>query len=141
MDKELVAHIVELVKKELAISADAGAASSAIGMLRLELVVHQCLMEIGRQAVQGLVQEAGTGYQGRRVKRGKVVYRFKGNRPKTVHGLYVGQSRWSAPTTTPPVAERRGYRWMSSWGLATGRPPPASTIWPNSLARCHTKGA
>ena len=37
MDKELVAHIVELVKKELAISADAGAASSAIGMLRLEL--------------------------------------------------------------------------------------------------------
>ena len=104
MDKELVAHIVELVKKELAISADAGAASSAIGMLRLELVVHQCLMEIGRQAVQGLVQEAGTGYQGRRVERGKVVYRFKGNRPKTVHGLYG------------PVTVERAYYYATGSG-------------------------
>ena len=104
MDKELVDHIVELVKKELAISADAGAASSAIGMLRLELVVHQCLMEIGRQAVQGLVQEAGTGYQGRRVKRGKVVYRFKGNRPKTVHGLYG------------PVTVERAYYYATGSG-------------------------
>ena len=42
MDKELVAHIVELVKMELRNSADADVASSATGMLRLELVVHQC---------------------------------------------------------------------------------------------------
>ena len=63
MDKELVAHIVELVKMELRNSADADVASSATGMLRLELVVHQCLMEMGRQVVQDLAQQAGTGYQ------------------------------------------------------------------------------
>ena len=61
MDKELVAHIVELVKMELRNSADADVASSATGMLRLELVVHQCLMEMGRQVVQDLAQQAGTG--------------------------------------------------------------------------------
>ena len=62
MDKELVAHIVELVKMELRNSADADVASSATGMLRLELVVHQCLMEMGRQVVQDMAQQAGTGY-------------------------------------------------------------------------------
>ena len=78
MDKELVAHIVELVKMELRNSADADVASSATGMLRLELVVHQCLMEMGRQVVQDMAQQAGTGYQGRRVKRGKVVFSVQG---------------------------------------------------------------
>ena len=59
MDKELVAHIVELVKMELRNSADADVASSATGMLRLELVVHQCLMEMGRQVVHsGTVESA-----------------------------------------------------------------------------------
>ena len=57
-------------------------------MLRLELLVHEYLIRLGRETVQSLATEAGTGYQGPRVKRGKVVYRFKGNRPKTVHGLY-----------------------------------------------------
>ena len=137
MDKELVAHIVELVKMELRNSADV--ASSATGMLRLELVVHQCLMEMGRQVVQDLAQQAGTGYQGRRVKRGKVVFRFKGIAPRRCTGC-MGRSRWSAPTTMPAVAERRGCRWMSSWGSETGRPPPASTIWPSSRARDHIKG-
>ena len=104
MDKELVAHIVELVKMELRNSADADVASSATGMLRLELVVHQCLMEMGRQVVQDLAQQAGTGYQGRRVKRGKVVFRFKGNRAKTVHGLYG------------PVTVERAYYYASGSG-------------------------
>ena len=104
MDKELVAHIVELVKMELRNSADADVASSATGMLRLELVVHQCLMEMGRQVVQDLTQQAGTGYQGRRVKRGKVVFRFKGNRAKTVHGLYG------------PVTVERAYYYASGSG-------------------------
>ena len=107
---------------ELRNSADADVVSSATGMLRLELVVHQCLMEMGRQVVQDLAQQAGTGYQGRRVKRGKVVFRFKGNRAKTVHGLY-GPVTVDAPTTTPAVAERRGCRWMSSWGSETGSAP------------------
>ena len=35
-----------------------------------------------------MAAEVGSGYQGTGVKRGKVVFRFKGNRPKTVHGLY-----------------------------------------------------
>ena len=104
MDKELVAHIVELVKMELDNSIGAGAVHSATGMLRVELVVHQCLMEIGRQVVQDLAQEAGTGYQGRRVKRGKVVFRFKGNRPKTVHGLYG------------PVTVERAYYYANGSG-------------------------
>ena len=104
MDKELVAHIVELVKMELRNSADADVASSATGMLRLELVVHQCLMEMGRQVVQDMAQQAGTGYQGRRVKRGKVVFRFKGNRAKTVHGLYG------------PVTVERAYYYASGSG-------------------------
>ena len=57
MDKELVAHIVELVKLELRNSADADVASSATGMLRLELVVHQCLMD-------GTTGSAGLGAAG-----------------------------------------------------------------------------
>ena len=92
MDKELVAQIAEHVKVAARDSARDGKcdASSAAGMLGLELLVHECLMQIGREVVQELATEAGTGYQGPRVKRGKVVYRFKGNlnRPKTVHGLY-----------------------------------------------------
>ena len=85
MDKELVAHFVEHVKL-----ADGGECdvSSAVGMLRLELRVHEHLIQLGRQAVQHLATEVGTGYQGPRMKRGKGVFRFKGNRPKTVHGLY-----------------------------------------------------
>ena len=82
MDKELVAHIVELVKVELGNSVGAGAVHSATGMLRLELGVHQCLMEIGRQVVQDLAQEAGTGYQGRRVKRGRTLGRRLRTQPR-----------------------------------------------------------
>ena len=62
--------------------------SSAAGMLRLELLVHGRLIQLGREAVRNLATEVGTGYQGPRVKRGKVVFRFKGNRPKTVPGRY-----------------------------------------------------
>ena len=57
-------------------------------MLRLELLVHGRLIQLGREAVRNLATEVGTGYQGPRVKRGKVVFRFKGNRPKTVPGRY-----------------------------------------------------
>ena len=57
-------------------------------MLRMELRVHEYLMQLGREAVWTLAAEVGSGYQGPRVKRGRAVLRFKGNRPKTVHGLY-----------------------------------------------------
>ena len=66
-------------------------------MLRLELLVHERLIQLGREAVRNLATEVGTGYQGPRVKRGKVVFRFKGNRPKTEHGRYG------------PVAVQRAY--------------------------------
>ena len=89
MDKELVAHFVEHVK--LAGGGGECDVSSAAGMLRLELRVHEHLIQLGREAVRNLATEVGTGYQGPRMKRGKGVgsmFRFKGNRPKTVHGLY-----------------------------------------------------
>ena len=90
MDKELVAHIVEHVK--LANGGDGAdgefEVQSPAAMLRLELRVHEYLMQLGREVVWNLTAEVGSGYQGPRVKRGKVVLRFKGNRPKTVHGLY-----------------------------------------------------
>ena len=76
----------------------------------LTSVVHQCpdaevgTDQMGRQVVQDLAQQAGTGYQGRRVKRGKVVFRFKGNRAKTVHGLYG------------PVTVERAYYYASGSG-------------------------
>ena len=87
MDKELVAHIVEHVK--LANGGDGEfEVHSPAAMLRLELRVHDYLMQLGREVIWNLAAEVGSGYQGPRVKRGKVVLRFKGNRPKTVHGLY-----------------------------------------------------
>ena len=90
MDKELVAYIVAHVKLELGnrAGADNGAASSPAGMLQVEQLVHESLMETGRQVVQDLATAADSGYLGPRLKRGKVVFRFKGNRPKTVHGRY-----------------------------------------------------
>ena len=90
MDKELVAHIVAHVKLELRnrAGADNCAVSSPAGMLQVEQLVHESLMETGRQVVQDLATEADSGYLGPRLKRGKVVFRFKGNRPKTVHGRY-----------------------------------------------------
>ena len=87
MDKELVSHIVEHVK--LANGGDGEfEVHSPAAMLRLELRVHDYLMQLGREVVWNLAAEVGSGYQGPRVKRGKVVLRFKGNRPRTVHGLY-----------------------------------------------------
>jgi len=87
MDKELVSHIVEHVK--LANGGDGELeVHSPAAMLRLELRVHDYLMQLGREVVWNLAAEVGSGYQGPRVKRGKVVLRFKGNRPRTVHGLY-----------------------------------------------------
>ena len=88
MDKELVAHIVEFVKMEVRDRAGAGAASSPAGLLQWEQLVHESVTQLRREAVQQLATEAGTGYQGSRVKRGKEVLRFKGNRPETVHGRY-----------------------------------------------------
>ena len=46
------------------------------------------LIQLGREAVQSLAAEEGSGYHGPRVERGKVVFRFKRKRSKTVHGLY-----------------------------------------------------
>ena len=40
------------------------------------------------EVVWTLAAEMGTGYLAPRVKRGNAVLRFKGNRPKTEHGLY-----------------------------------------------------
>ena len=96
MDKELVAHIVEHVK--LANGGDGEfEINNPAAMLRLELRVHEYLMQLGREAVWTLATEVGSGYQGPRVKRGRAVLRFKGNRSKTVHGLYG------------PVTIRRAY--------------------------------
>ena len=90
MDKELVAHIVEHVKLANGTNGDDGElkVDSPAAMLRLELQVHGYLMQLGREVVCNLAAEVASGYQGPRVKRGKVVLRFKGNRPRTVHGLY-----------------------------------------------------
>ena len=90
MDKELVAHIVEHVKHAAGGAGDDGEfeVTSPAAMLRLELQVHDFLMQLGREVVWNLAAEVGSGYQGPRVKRGTVVLRFKGNRPRTVHGLY-----------------------------------------------------
>ena len=76
MDKELVAHFVDHVK--LAGGAEC-AASSAAGMLRLELRVHEGLIQLGREAVQNLAAEVGSGYQGTGVKRGKSCFGSRGS--------------------------------------------------------------
>ena len=93
MDKELVAHMVNHVKMAARDTRDRARdgecdTGSPAAVLRLELLVHECLTQLGREVAQELATEAGTGYQGPRVRRGDEVYRFKGNRPKTVHGLY-----------------------------------------------------
>ena len=118
MDKELVAHFVDHVK--LAGGAEC-AASSAAGMLRLELGVHERLIQLGREAVQNLAAEVGSGYQGPRVKRGKVVFRFKGKRPKTVHGLYG-----PVTLTRAYYASGNGETWVpldEQLGIGDGQTP------------------
>ena len=66
MDKELVAHVVEHVK--LATGGDDDGefeVTSPAAMLRLELQVHDFLMQLGREVVGSLAAEVGSGYQGR----------------------------------------------------------------------------
>ena len=119
MDKELVAHFVEHV--ELADGGECDV-SSAVGMLRMELLVHERLIQLGRKAVQDLTAEVGTGYQGPRMKRGRVVFRLKGNRPQGRCTGCMDRSRCSVPIT-PAIAARPGCPWMSGWGSRTGQTP------------------
>ena len=88
MNEELVAQFVERVKVDCGDGGVCGASSDAEGMLRLELTVHENLMRLGRETVRRLVSEIGTGGQGSEVSHDGQTYRFKGYRPKTVHGLY-----------------------------------------------------
>ena len=80
----MVAHIVAHVKLELRnrAGADNGAVSSPAGMVQVEQLVHESLMETGRQVVQDLATEADSGYLGPRLKRGKVVFRVQGESPE-----------------------------------------------------------
>ena len=88
MNEELVAQFVEQVKADCGDSGFCGASGDAEGMLQLELTVHENLMRLGRETVRRLVQEIGTGHLGSEVNHEGQAYRFKGYRPKTVHGLY-----------------------------------------------------
>ena len=88
MNEELVAQFVEQVKADCGDSGFCGASGDAEGMLQLELTVHENLMRLGRGTVRRLVQEIGTGHLGSEVNHEGQAYRFKGYRPKTVHGLY-----------------------------------------------------
>ena len=97
-----------------------GGRSGACAMLRLELAVPENLMRLGKAAMQRLVNELGTGHQGRQMIRNGVRYRLNGYRSKTVHGC-MRCSRCCAPTT--PVAWGRGWRHrMSGRGSRTGTP-------------------
>ena len=136
MNKELVAHIVAHVKLELGnrAGADKCAASSSAGMLQVEQLVHESLMETGRQVVQDLATETDTGYLGPRLKRGKVVFRFKGNRPKTVHGRY-------GPVTVLHAyyASGSGELWVpldEPWGIEFGQ----TAVGEYHLAQCAGQG-
>ena len=89
MGEELMARFIELVKVELGGTADGACkVNEAREMRDLELVTHECLMRLGRATIERLVEEAGTGYLGPRVKQTEVWYRCKGYRGKTVHGLF-----------------------------------------------------
>ena len=87
MNEELVAQFVEQVKADCDDEVR-GASGDAEGMLGLELTVQEHLMRLGRKTVQRLVGEIGTGHQGSEMNHNGQTYRFKGYRPKTVHGLY-----------------------------------------------------
>ena len=82
-----MAQFVEQVKADCG-GEVRGANSDAEGMFQLELTVQENLMRLGREAVRRLVSEMGTGHQGSEVNHDGQTYRFKGYRPKTVHGLY-----------------------------------------------------
>ena len=88
MNEELVAQFVEHVKAEHGGGGVCGAGTDAEGMLQLELAVQESLMRLGRAAVRRLVNEVGAGHQGSEVNDNGQTYRFKGYRPRTVHGLY-----------------------------------------------------
>ena len=87
MNEELVAQFVEQVKADCDGEVH-GASSDAEGMLQLELTVQENLMRLGRETVRRLVSQMGTGHQGSEVNHDGQAYRFRGYRPKTVHGLY-----------------------------------------------------
>ena len=84
MDKELVAYIVAHVKLELGnrAGADNGAASSPAGMLQVEQLVHESLMETGRQVVQDLATVADSGYLGPRPEAGQGGVSVQGESPE-----------------------------------------------------------
>ncbi len=48
----------------------------------------ECLMGIGRNLMNNIFKEMGTGYEGNRIGKDGNEYEFKGNRKKSIHGLF-----------------------------------------------------
>ena len=138
MNEELVAQFVEQVKADCGDSGFCGASGDAEGMLQLELTVHESLMRLGRETVRRLVQEIGTGHLGSEVNHEGQAYRFKGYRPKTVHGLYGAVRILRAYYATGS-----GSGWApldEQLEIGDGQTPGcAPTIWPCSSAASRTR--
>ena len=99
MNKELVAQIVELVKIEFRKRAagECAAASSRAGMVEWEQLVHESVLQLGREAVQQLAMEGGSGYE---------------SGPTAVSGYDPGQGAGQAPD------QRSGRQPVAATGAA-----------------------
>ena len=88
MNDWVIPQLVKLFKEAYGVHLE-----SAADLWQTEMNVLEMLVQLGRKVVADLFSQAGTGYQGSRVKKeGEAEYRFVGNREKVLHGLFGGVS-------------------------------------------------
>ena len=86
MSETLVAELLRYCKTRYGI--DLNRFSGARDLLTAETCLLNCLVAVGRTAMQRWCEQLGDGYVGARATRGEVRYRFVGKRQKAMHGLF-----------------------------------------------------
>ena len=86
MSETLVTELLRYCKTRYGI--DLNRFSGARDLLTAETCLLNCLVAVGRTAMQRWCEQLGDGYVGARATRGEVRYRFVGKRQKAMHGLF-----------------------------------------------------
>jgi hypothetical protein len=82
-NEEILIELLKYFKQQFGIQL-----SSSEDLFEAERNLLKYLVTLGRELEQKIFDEIGTGYQGNVIEADGVGYEFKGNREKTLHGLF-----------------------------------------------------
>jgi len=85
MVTELVAQLWDCFKKEYGVKI-----SDSSDLFESQRDILEFVINLGRKLEGSLFENMGTGHQGSRIKKAGKEYKFSGNRPKTINGLFGG---------------------------------------------------